>query len=829
MLAPMHRALWFFRTIILLLPFNLHAASFSVSQSAPPGFEDFSTAQTTRVDIYFGRKLVGSAMATFDVGRFEFSDSDYVATLVSAVNDPAVIAKSLKGSLDPHSEELCPRGETLGCGVIRPVVAGIIFEESKFRVDLFISPEHLKTVETQEDIFLPSPTKQLSTLSLFRASLLGGKGTARTQQIDVDTSVAYGRTHLNQRISLDSEQGTGISQILISHTGNKWIHSAGTLRASGLTSALISSPKILGVRSAVSLLMHRDRSTFSASPFIISLDERSRVDLILDDRIIRSAFYEAGNQLVDTSSLPNGSYSVEIKVSNSRGERTETRFFTRSPAIPAKHFAAHFFEYGQIIEENGLAHLPEGTSRHLFNMGSRVRLHNNVGAEFQWLQSNFSQRLIQTGFNVLLPHFNQHVGLLASSNRLLGESYNFSFLHPKLSFSAAYRHLRNTALVEDDEAELLSTAAGQYWEVGLSGKLFGGSMVANYRSSKKNDADRDNESYKNYVINYRRAIYRSASMRADITVGVSSRANDETYSVGFNISKTSMRSRSSLSLGHKKNTAKGNQGVVNANSSLNIYEDNKVSLKATAFSSLSTTNQNVGVGLSGVSEWGAASLDISGKFALENTQTTYVLGLESALLNSGRSLSLGGSTKKRAGLIIEIEGDAEGEFDVIVDDRVRATIPVGKKTSVLLSPYKNYSVEIRENGEALYKLDSPERTVTLLPGNVIRINQKVQKVIVLIARAVDANGQPLANARFTNISEFSTTDDSGWFQIELAEEKTLTLETPDKNTWQIAVPENPDNEDVLILNDLQGFPQILKGISASPQDVGTVNTTELLQ
>lgn len=827
MLASMRPALLLLRIIPLLTPFNLYAASFSVSQSAPPGFEDFSTIQTTRVDIYYGGIQLGSAMATFDIGSFKFFDSNYVASLIAAVNDPAIVAKSLEGTLDPHSEETCPSGQTLGCGVIRPDIAGIIFDESKFRVDLFISPEYLKSAETKVNVFLPPPRNRLSTVSLFRSSFLGGQGIKDTKELTVNTSVAYGRTHLNQRISLDSEHGTEMSNFLLSHTGNKWVHSAGTLRASGLTSSLISNPKLVGIRSAVSLLMHRDRSTFSGSPLIISLDERSRVDLILDNRIVRSAFYQAGNQIIDTSSLPNGSYSIELKISNTRGERIEKRFFTRSAAIPAKGFATHFLEYGHIIEENSVAKIPGATSRQLLNLGSRMRLHNNIGAEFQWLQSNFSQNFVQVGGNFLFAGFNQHIGLLASSNHLLGGSYNFSFLHPNFSLSAAYRHVKNTAVDESDEAILLSSAPGQYGEIAVSGKLLGGSMVANYRRNITTSSDSES-----YLINYRRAIYRSASMRADFTMGINSRADGQTYSIGVNISKTSKQSITSVALGSRKSSTEGHQSIINTNSSINLYDDSKRALTATAFSALSEINQSLGVGLSGISDWGTASLDVSGNLALKNSPISYAMGLESTLLNSGKTLSLNQSTQNTAGLIVEVNGVSKGKFDVIIDDNVRATVKAGKKVSMLLTPYKNYTVQIRENGEALYQLESPEHSMTLLPGNVVSIRQKAQKVVVLIARAVNTNGEPLANARFTNISEFSTTDESGWFQIELAGEKLLTLKTPDEKTWQIVVPENPDAEDVLVLDDLQGLPQAFENktiqvVSNSPVENGIDNSNFL--
>ncbi len=791
----------FMRVLLtLVLPASLYGATFTVNQTPPPGFKDFSAAQTTRLDIHYGRKLMGSAMATFDVDHFEFSNPEHVAQLVGRfINDPKTISAALTGQINTHTEELCPIGQSLGCGVIRPKIVGIIFDESQFHVDLFIASAYLKTVDLQENEFLPPPEKQISTINLLSAHLSGGDNSEKSQQIEIDSIIAYGRTHFSQRLSYNLEHDPEISKFLLTHSGNKLAYSAGTLRTRGLTSSLISNPQIIGGRAAVSLLMHRNRSTFFGSPLVIFLGERSRVDLIYEGRIVRSSFYEAGNQIIDTTSLPNGSYSIELKISNSRGVRIENQFFTRSPIIPPKNNAAHFLEFGRLLEEDRLTRSPKITNQNLVNFGSSFRLHDRVGAEIQWLQSNFSETLMQAGITYLLPQFTQHAGIFGSRSGAFGENYNFIFQRSNFSFTGIYRNLNKATWAADNTPDLLVISPGQYWEMGISGKLFGGSIILNYRNRKE-----DHSETENYLLSYRKSVFRSASMRADLTAEINSRAGEQSYSVGFNIGRTSKHSRTSFSLGSKENLQEGHQEFLNSHYSRHFIDSKKRNLTGTAFSSLNNITHTAGIGLNGMSEWGAAAFDISQNFSHGDSPLTYSLDLGSAILSSGTSISLGASSRKTAGLIVEVNSDAIGDFEVLVNDNVQTSFPAGRKTSVLLDPYQNYQIQIRDKGDALYKLDAAEKSVTVLPGNITHLSWDAHKVVVLVARAVDDFGEPIANARFTNVTEFSTTDESGWFQIELAGEKTLILETADEAVWTLKVPRISENEEVMVAGDLKG-------------------------
>ncbi|WP_163471554.1 TcfC E-set like domain-containing protein, partial [Escherichia coli] len=71
---------------------------------------------------------------------------------------------------------------------------------------------------------------------------------------------------------------------------------------------LVGRRRILGVGVSSQFDTRADRMQLFGSPLVVFLGQRSRVDIYVEGRLVSSQSFEAGNQTLDTNSLPDGSY-----------------------------------------------------------------------------------------------------------------------------------------------------------------------------------------------------------------------------------------------------------------------------------------------------------------------------------------------------------------------------------------------------------------------------------------------------------------------------------------------------------------------------------------
>ncbi|QNP45802.1 TcfC E-set like domain-containing protein [Sphingomonas sediminicola] len=77
-----------------------------------------------------------------------------------------------------------------------------------------------------------------------------------------------------------------------------------------------------------------DADSLEATPLIIFLGQPARVEILVDNRLVTSGSYEAGNNSVDTSNLPDGSYPLVLRIREASGAvREERRFFVKNAQI----------------------------------------------------------------------------------------------------------------------------------------------------------------------------------------------------------------------------------------------------------------------------------------------------------------------------------------------------------------------------------------------------------------------------------------------------------------------------------------------------------------
>lgn len=127
-------------------------------------------------------------------------------------------------------------------------------------------------------------------------------------------------------------------------------YNAGLLSTSGFGLSFSADQPVLGLRINSSNNTREDLDFSGGMPVTVFLPTRGRVEVRKDDRLIDSAFFEAGSQQLDTSGFPSGAYDIEIRILDEGGNllSSETRFFAKQSQIPPVGEWLFFMETGRV-------------------------------------------------------------------------------------------------------------------------------------------------------------------------------------------------------------------------------------------------------------------------------------------------------------------------------------------------------------------------------------------------------------------------------------------------------------------------------------------------
>jgi len=70
-----------------------------------------------------------------------------------------------------------------------------------------------------------------------------------------------------------------------------------------------------------------DSQKTQGNDILVYLPRRSFVSIYRDDRLYSSRTYDAGNQLIDTSELPDGAYTILLRIQEANGTSRKKRAF----------------------------------------------------------------------------------------------------------------------------------------------------------------------------------------------------------------------------------------------------------------------------------------------------------------------------------------------------------------------------------------------------------------------------------------------------------------------------------------------------------------------
>ena len=775
-----------------------------VSVSRPAGFDSLLQPQEAVTDVFMGGRLLGQARVRYLSGRITVLDVDRLVSLLPDLVEPAAVRAALAApDLDSHPGMICRAqtdDERAACGVYRPAVAGLVFDDQRFRLDVYVHPRLLAIHPAAARAYLPRPQPGVSLIDQFGGSIAGSGGDVGIG-LQNRAILAKGEARIRGDLSYSSLYGLSVDTLVAERDRPGIRYSAGTMWVPGID--LIGRRRLVGAGIQSQIDTRLDRTSIAGAPLIVSLPQRARVDILRDGRLLTSRSYDPGNQTLDTSGLPDGSYDVVLHIQEAGGAaHDERRFFTKNAAI-ANIGEPIFFAYGGLLGQDR-RDAPFATTRtplYLAGVARRFTPHLALDATVMgtdrtgllelggyWLGRTGQVRL------AALASVRGDAGVLLEANSSGTARLNYTvdarrvWSHDGGPLIPLGRDDRNDDVVAIDRTAQL--AAGSFTQVNatISYNLRPGQVgiTASYR--------RDAQEGRSYAIGptvYWPLVERAGvqvTVRGDMTLS----NHGSTAAIGLTFQRVRARSTLTASMGARTVSGTGDGdgtalvGAIGGSWHRDHVLGGDATLAADAEQEVNGTLVRGRVDLN--TDRATLYADVAQPIAGTNGPTQYSLDFQTTAAAAASGIALQGREQHDSAIRIAVDGPVPGApFEILVDNAPRGIVRAGGSMSIPVAGYRQYAVRIRSIGADIMQFDGNTRVIGVYPGNVGRLAWSVRRVVAMFGRIVWADGAPVANAAVYVPGAIGSTDDRGYFQIEAGVDAVLKIQAADGRTCRVAL------------------------------------------
>ncbi|PJE80640.1 putative outer membrane usher protein EcpC [invertebrate metagenome] len=801
---------------------------FLASGSVPEGFEELSRPQRSLVDIYYGNRYLGSQLAIYTPRTIRFSDPATIVRQIGSISNQPLVAEGLSGEINTHSDQICYQQGQTNCGTLEPTIAGVIFDESRFRVDVFVSPQFLVTREADVGKYLPPSDGGFSFLQNFSAAVSGSHSSGNNSSDNTDDYTLYGNSLMafgedSVYASWDYSKTNHFSMdsLYAQREFEGVNYRGGMMNSEGFGLSFTSDKTLTGVRLGSSDNTRTDTSFTGGMPLDVFLPVRGRVEVRRDDRLIASFFLEAGSQQLDTSAFPSGAYDVEIKILDEQGNpiKTETRFFAKQFDLPPAGEWRYFMEAGQVMDRTSDTAFPEMTHQLIARGGVSRRLTDTLAASLS-SALNTTDHIIEAGLFNIGYFYELSPSFMVGNNGAYGANVIGRLSLGDITMNASYRRLwnndYNSDITDDDYPTLLgeSFRQGSY---SFSTPVYDGN--ASYRFSENKTADEDTT--RTHTVSYRTSLYQIADIDIDMDMSYSQSDEDKValLSVNFRFREDHWTFRATPKAERNwkdsGNTHSERMRVAATWEDKDLFDS---TIRADIGAETGTGDERYDARLEVGNTWGRGDLSLNHVNGDGFNATSYAASFRSSFMSDGNHTALGGEQNADSALMVNVTGQEGDVFDVSVNGQRRGYAVVGRPSLVPLTPYENYTVSISPSGTALYDFDERERSVTLYPGNVVTLDYDAVALQLLFGRLM-LNGEPLSGAQIRDGLYPADSDDMGLFQLELrSDKKNIHVELDNGTTCSLPVPEQQGNVLRMGTIDLKNAQCVISDQKQPPSD-----------
>ena len=776
-------------------------AELAISVVEPAGFEALAAKQTLLVDVYFGGGWIGEAEIETSRGEVSFADPQALAEMIPGLEDPAGLLPTIAAGLLPANGRLaCAHGaDRSTCGRLEPGELGIILDRDNLRLDLFVNPRLLAVASPVAETYLPPPADGLSLINAVGAVISGTTEGRDGTLHDVSDRllVGLGQSRLIAEIGHSSDLGFRSEEVVLEQDLPETRLLAGAFSVAN--SELIGRQKLLGIGIESQIDTRADREDILGAPVVVFLSQRSKVDILRDGRILASRAYEAGNQKLDTSALPEGAYAITLRIAEAGGgQREEIRFFSKSRRVPSLG-RQDFFAFAGLRIDDPLSLRPSDTP--FVQAGVARRLTRHLALDAMATLSGGAAG-VQAGATFITPVITVRAAVLGTSDGSSGGLLQLSSGgYSRLNFSA---ELRRLDLAEDgmsafaparfDLAEVwespASRRADSFWQAAGTVSYGTGSLQL-FGSAFYRRNDGESASYGVGPAVRWEFLQRNALRLAVDGNAVATQRGTTGY-VGVSLSLVG-RSRSlSASAGPRLSSVRGEAdglaGTLNGALQASDFSGGELNLAAgyerqPGLHAVNASGQLRGEALS-------LAADVIHSDDRDGSQTRYSASAQTVLALGPGAAAFQGRSSSDSLIVARVKGArASDRFEVLVNDTAAGALAGGESLAFSLPSYRAYDVRLRAVGGELVSYDGSTRRIGLYPGNVRVLEWDARPIRVIIGRLLFDDGSPVAGARLKAQGGLAETDPQGNFQIESAGDGYLDVTLASGLNYRVVVPD----------------------------------------
>lgn len=773
----------------------------------PPGFSALTSAQSAVADIYYGNKRIGEARVTYKPGSLNFYDpAKLVAMLPDLTNVQAVLAALSDNHLASNQEFVCtPGSNPAECGRLTPHTAGIIFDQDQFRIDVFVNPRLMAVKQTVERQYIQRPEAGVSMVNAIGAVMSGSSKGPRYYNVHNNLILGDADRRLRAEFAYATGFGVQADRLVIEIDKPERRYLAGAFWAPGTD--LIGRRKMLGIGIETQIDTRLDKDEVWGNPLVVFLNQRARVDIVRDGRVLTSRIYDAGNQSLDTSGLPNGAYEVTLEIAEAGGgRRDEKRFFSKNQTIAAVDQKI-FFAYAGVLTDDIRRSFIAPTSTPFLQAGIARRLTPQLAVDATVVATNRTV-MGEVGVYFLSPLAQVRLATVASSRGQYGGLLQIGSQGGSLfGFNFDVRHIavpkpQPLAMPGPEQFGPGSFTGGADAALPLARNTFSqfsGSLSYNLRNARFGFAasyrrEQNQPVSYSYGPSFRWEFLRRGQLRMSASGDLAITSQGRSGFLGLNLRLLSTKSSFDASAGLRSTELgseprrSGGFGTLHGSWQDDDFAGAELDLGAGYDHDFERDLLNASAELRGdkISLHG----DVIHSLGLSGNPTQYSLGFQTSIGMSGGRFAFKGRDQNDSMVIVKIDGAGpDDRFEVLVNDGRAGTVRGNSSAAVAMPAYRQYEFRIRQTGGDLLHYDSAVRRVGLYPGNVTRLSWSARKIVAMFGRLLLETGEPVRMASVTNSAGIGETDDNGYFQIEAEVGSAIEVALPRGRSCRIALPQ----------------------------------------
>ncbi|MEO6310997.1 MAG: CS1-pili formation C-terminal domain-containing protein [Sphingomicrobium sp.] len=776
-----------------------------MSVGAPAGFDSLSGPREILADIFFGGSKVGEATIVTRSGTITFKDPSALTSLIPNLKEPEQAKAAFARELPGNPALVCSDLNASRCGTLAPEDVGVIFDEEHFRVDVFVNLRMLNAISPVSSTFLRTPSTPLSLTNSMSLTLSGSSASKAAYNLQNRTLVGYRNARIRSDSSYSSELGLIVDDLVAEVDRPDLRYSAGLFWVPGLD--LIGQRRIVGAGVSTQLDTRSNKELIQGTPVYLFLQQPARVEMLIDGRLVESRFYEAGNNQIDTSRLPDGSYSLLLRIHEAAGTREERRFFARNAQIAPVGRPIYFAFAGLLA--NTRRNRPISPSKDIFyEAGTAHRLSRNLAVDATIIGTQH-KTILESGAFVISPLVRVRAAGLVSSKGDRGALVQFgSAGGGRLNFSFDLRRIWSRdggplmplpmygTSFEYNAPTNAQMGSGSYTQAsGNIGASFGSAYVSLTGSLR-----RDKGIKSDYVVGP--SLSWPVVTRGGFQVVLQADAQKTRHTTaafaGLRLLTTS-RGRSLMgSMGYaSRSDGDGSRTRLVGRVGGEYFHEGADRTQIDVSGGIERTLETTAAQANGAfqSRFGSVRGDLLHRFDGQRS-TQYGLTLQSGAALTPGSVAVGGRDLQESAIIASVDGGAKGAaFEVLINDTVRGVVKDGDRLPIFLQPYRVYRVRLKPVKAAAVAYDSAAREFTLYPGNVQPVRWHVERTFTVFGRAVGPDGVAIADARVESRHGLGQTDTDGYFQVDVAGGDLLSLSRADHDACQVSVTNAKPNND----------------------------------